>query len=326
MQILSALISVVAGLVVSFLIYLGLNALVGRFNQKWKARLLPYVFIGPVIVLIGLFLVYPAVRTIYLSFFNATGQRFIGFDNFTSLFGSADFITVLLNNLLWIIIVPASAVIIGLAVATFSDRIGPVREKIFKSTIFLPMAISFVAAATIWRFVYSYDPPGQAQVGLLNAIWTSVFRGDPVPWITIDTGKLNSLLIMVVVIWINAGLAMVLLSAAIKGVPEETIEASRIDGASERQAFFQVVVPQIWSTVVAVFITILITVMKIFDIVYAMTGGSYGTSVLAMDFINQLFSFGNPGKAAAVVTVLLIAVIPVMILQVRTYRRQEAIR
>jgi len=326
MQILSALISVVAGLVVSFLIYLGLNTLVGRFNQKWKARLLPYVFIGPVIVLIGLFLVYPAVRTIYLSFFNATGQRFIGFDNFTSLFGSADFITVLLNNLLWIIIVPASAVIIGLAVATFSDRIGPVREKIFKSTIFLPMAISFVAAATIWRFVYSYDPPGQAQVGLLNAIWTSVFRGDPVPWITIDTGKLNSLLIMVVVIWINAGLAMVLLSAAIKGVPEETIEASRIDGASERQAFFQVVVPQIWSTVVAVFITILITVMKIFDIVYAMTGGSYGTSVLAMDFINQLFSFGNPGKAAAVVTVLLIAVIPVMILQVRTYRRQEAIR
>ena len=326
MQIVSALVSVVAGLAVSFLIYLGLNTLVGRFNQKWKARLLPYVFIGPVIVLIGLFLVYPAVRTIYLSFFNATGQRFIGFDNFTSLFGSADFITVLLNNLLWIIIVPASAVIIGLAVATFSDRIGPVREKIFKSTIFLPMAISFVAAATIWRFVYSYDPPGQAQVGLLNAIWTSVFRGDPVPWITIDTGKLNSLLIMVVVIWINAGLAMVLLSAAIKGVPEETIEASRIDGASERQAFFQVVVPQIWSTVVAVFITILITVMKIFDIVYAMTGGSYGTSVLAMDFINQLFSFGNPGKAAAVVTVLLIAVIPVMILQVRTYRRQEAIR
>lgn len=326
MQIVSALISVVAGLAVSFLIYLGLNTLVGRFNQKWKARLLPYVFIGPVIVLIGLFLVYPAVRTIYLSFFNATGDRFIGLDNFTSLFGSADFITVLLNNLLWIIIVPASAVIVGLAVATFSDRIGPVREKIFKSTIFLPMAISFVAAATIWRFVYSYDPPGQAQVGLLNAIWTSVFRGDPVPWITIDTGKLNSLLIMVVVIWINAGLAMVLLSAAIKGVPEETIEASRIDGASERQAFFQVVVPQIWSTVVAVFITILITVMKIFDIVYAMTGGSYGTSVLAMDFINQLFSFGNPGKAAAVVTVLLIAVIPVMILQVRTYRRQEAIR
>ena len=170
MQIVSALVSVVGGLTVSFFIYFGLNALVGRFNQKWKSRLLPYVFIGPVIVLIALFLVYPAVRTIYLSFFNATGTRFVGLDNFTALFGSGDFITVLLNNLLWILIVPASAVAVGLAVAIFSDRIGPVREKIFKSTIFLPMAISFVAAATIWRFVYTYNPPGQAQVGLLNAI------------------------------------------------------------------------------------------------------------------------------------------------------------
>jgi len=326
MQIVSALISVVGGLTVSFFIYFGLNALVGRFNQKWKARLLPYVFIGPVIVLIALFLVYPAVRTIYLSFFNATGARFVGLDNFTALFSSGDFITVLLNNLLWILIVPASAVAVGLAVAIFSDRIGPVREKIFKSTIFLPMAISFVAAATIWRFVYTYNPPGQAQVGLLNAIWTGITRGDPIPWLTIDSGKLNSLLIMVVVVWMNAGFAMVLLSAAIKGVPEETIEASRIDGANERQAFFQVIVPQIWSTVVAVFITILITVMKIFDIVYAMTGGAYGTSVLGMEFINQLFNFGNPGKAAAVVTVLLIAVIPVIFYQVRSYRRQEALR
>jgi alpha-glucoside transport system permease protein len=326
MQIVSALVSVVGGLTVSFFIYFGLNALVGRFNRKWKSRLLPYVFIGPVIVLIALFLVYPAVRTIYLSFFNATGTRFVGLDNFTALFGSGDFITVLLNNLLWILIVPASAVAVGLAVAIFSDRIGPVREKIFKSTIFLPMAISFVAAATIWRFVYTYNPPGQAQVGLLNAIWTGVTRGEPIPWLTIDSGKLNSLLIMVVVVWMNAGFAMVLLSAAIKGVPEETIEASRIDGANERQAFFQVIVPQIWSTVVAVFITILITVMKIFDIVYAMTGGAYGTSVLGMEFINQLFNFGNPGKAAAVVTVLLIAVIPVIFYQVRSYRRQEALR
>lgn len=326
MQVVSALVSVVGGLAVSFLIYLGLNTLVGRFNQKWKARLLPYVFIGPVIVLIALFLVYPAIRTIYLSFFNATGQRFIGLDNYASLFGSGDFITVLLNNLLWILIVPASAVAIGLAVAIFSDRVGPIREKIFKSTIFLPMAISFVAAATIWRFVYSYNPPGQAQVGLLNAIWTSVTNSDPVPWLTVDTGKLNSLLIMVVLIWMQAGFAMVLLSAAIKGVPEETIEASRIDGANERQAFFQVIVPQIWGTLIAVYITILITVMKIFDIVYAMTGGSYGTSVLGMEFVNQLFNFGNPGKAAAVVSVLLIAVVPVIFYQVRGYRRQEALR
>jgi alpha-glucoside transport system permease protein len=326
MQVVSALVSVVGGLAVSFLIYLGLNWLVGRTNVKWNARLLPYVFIGPVLLLIGAFLVYPAVRTIYLSFFNPTGARFVGLDNYVDLFTSGSFISVLLNNLLWILIVPAAAVVIGLAVATFADRVGPTREKIFKSTIFLPMAISFIAAATMWRFIYTYNPPGQGQVGLLNAIWTGITRSDPVPWITIDAGKLNSILLMVVVIWLNAGFAMVLLSAAIKGVPEETIEASRIDGANERQAFFQVIVPQIWSTVVAVFITVLIGVMKIFDIVYAMTGGQYGTSVLGMEFITQLFNFGNPGKASAVVVVLMIAVIPVMIYQVQNYRRQEALR
>ncbi|MBC7725117.1 MAG: sugar ABC transporter permease [Burkholderiaceae bacterium] len=326
MQILSALVSVVGGLAVSFLIYLGLNFVVQKTNRKWEARLLPYVFIGPVLVLIAAFLVYPAVRTFYLSFFNATGLAFIGFDNYTSLFGSGDFLNVLLNNLLWILIVPASAVAIGLLVAVFADKVGPTREKIFKSTIFLPMAISFVAAATIWRFVYTYNPPGQPQVGLLNAIVTGVTNGDPVPWLTVDTAKLNSILLMIVVIWLNAGFAMVLLSAAIKGVPEETIEASRIDGANERQTFFQVIVPQISTTIVAVFITILIGVMKIFDIVYAMTGGAYGTSVLGMEFINQLFSFGNPGKAAAVVTVLMVAVIPVIYYQVRSYRRQETLR
>jgi alpha-glucoside transport system permease protein len=163
-------------------------------------------------------------------------------------------------------------------------------------------------------------------MGLLNAIWTSISRGNPIPWITIDAGKLNSFLLMIVVIWLNAGFAMVLLSAAIKGVPEETIEASRIDGANERQTFFQVIAPQIITTIVAVFVTILITVMKIFDVVFAMTGGSYGTSVLGVEFVNQLFNFGNPGKAAAVVTILMVAVIPVIVYQIRSYRRQEALR
>lgn len=326
MQIVSALVSVAGGLAVSFFIYWGLNWVVERSGRKWGRRLLPYVFIGPVIVLIALFILYPAVRTIYLAFFDAKGDSFVGLGNFASLFGSPDFRNILLNNLLWILVVPAVAVAIGLAVAIFADRVGPLREKIFKSTIFVPMAISFVAAATMWRFFYTYNPPGQPQVGLLNAIWTGITRGDPVPWLTVDAAKLNSFLLMVVIIWLNAGFAMVLLSAAIKGVPEETIEASRIDGANERQTFFQVIVPQIATTIVAVFVTILITVMKIFDIVYAMTGGAYGTSVLGVEFINQLFSFGNPAKAAAVVTILLVAVIPIIFYQVRSYRSQEALR
>lgn len=326
MQIISALVSVVGGLAVSFLIYLGLNYVVGRFNQRWRNRLLPYVFVGPVLLLIALFLLYPAIRTFVLSFFDASGKNFIGLGNYASLFSSSDFIQVLFNNLLWIIVVPVITVIIGLAIATFSDRLGPVREKIFKSTIFLPMAISFVAAATIWSFFYAYNPKGQPQVGLLNAIVTGATKGDPVAWLTQNSFHLNSLLIMVAVIWLNAGFAMVLLSSAIKGVPVETIEASRIDGASERQAFFQVIVPQIRGTIIAVFVTILIGVMKIFDIVYAMTGGAYQTSVLGMEFITQLFNFGNPGKAAAVVTVLMVAVIPVIIYQVRSYRTQEELR
>jgi len=325
-QVINALVSVIGGLAASFLVYLALNWVVGRFNQKWNARLLPYVFIAPVLVLISLFLLYPAVRTIVLSFYDASGTRFLGLENYAALFTSGDFLDVLLNNLLWILVVPAITVVIGLGIATFADQLGPIREKIFKSAIFFPMAISFVAAATIWRFVYMYSAPGQPQVGLLNAVFTGITGGEPVPWLTVSSGHLNSFLMMVAVIWLNAGFAMVLLSSAIKGVPIETVEASQIDGASGRQAFFQVIVPQIRGTIIAVFVTVLIGVMKIFDIVFAMTGGSYGTSVLGMEFINQLFNFGNPGKAAAVVTVLMVAVIPVMVYQVRSYRSQEELR
>ena len=167
---------------------------------------------------------------------------------------------------------------------------------------------------------------GQPQIGLLNGIWTSITQADPVPWLQNSVAHSNSFLIMAVVIWLNAGYAMVLLSAAIKGVPEETIEAARIDGATERQTFFRVIAPQIRGTIVAVFITVLITVMKIFDIVFAMTSGQFNTNVLGMEFYNQFFSFNNPGKASAVVVILIVAVIPVIIYQVRTYREQEVLR
>jgi alpha-glucoside transport system permease protein len=326
MQIVSALVSVVGGLAVSFLIYLGLNFIVGKTNSKWNRRLLPYVFIGPVLLLLAGFLIYPTLRTVVLSFVNTGTGAFYGLGNYASLFSSGDFLSTLLNNLLWIIVVPASTVAIGLAVAVLADRLGPKREKSFKSIIFLPMAISFVAAATMWRFIYDFNAAGQAQTGLLNAVWVNITHLNPVAWITLDTGRFNDFLLMIVVIWLNAGYAMVLLSSAIKGVPEETIEAAKIDGATDRQTFFRVVAPQIQSTIVAVFVTVLIGVMKIFDIVFAMTGGSYNTNVLGVEFINQFFNFGNPGKASAVVVILMIAVIPVIVYQVRNYRKQEALR
>ncbi|RKR75331.1 carbohydrate ABC transporter permease [Frondihabitans australicus] len=329
MQILSVFISVVGGLAVSFLIYLGLNFIVSKTNTRWNARLLPYVFLGPVLLLIAVFLIVPTVLTVYQSLLKTDQyglQSFGGLTNYVSLFTTGSFLQTLLNNLLWIIVVPALTVIVGLAVATLADRMGPKREKTFKSIIFLPMAISAIAASSIWKFVYYYSAPGQPQVGLLNGIWTGLTHAQPVSWLLNDTAHLNSFLLMVVVIWLNAGYAMVLLSAAIKAVPEETIEAARIDGANERQAFFRVIAPQIRTTIVAVFITVLITVMKLFDIVFAMTNGQFNTNVLGMEFYNQFFSFNNPGKASAVVVILILAVVPVIVYQVRTYREQEALR
>jgi alpha-glucoside transport system permease protein len=328
-QIISVVASVVGGLAISFLIYLGLNFVISKTGRKNSVRLLPIVFLGPVFVLLAVFLIAPTVATIAQSFqhYDQYGNAsFGGITNYISLFTTPSFIQTLLNNLLWIIVVPAVTVIVGLAVATLADRLGPKREKSFKTIIFVPFAISGIAAGSIWQFVYYYSPAGQPQVGLLNAIWTGLSHAAPIAWLQQSFLHANSFLIMAVVIWLNAGYAMVLLSAAIKGVPEETIEAARIDGASERQTFFRVVAPQIRTTIVAVGITVLITVMKIFDIVLAMTTSQFNTNVLGTEFYNQLFSFNNPGKASAVVVILIIAVIPVIIFQVRTYREQEALR
>ncbi len=330
MPIISAVVSVVIGLGVSFLIFWALNWLVERTGDRWKARLLPYVFLFPVIILVAIFLLYPAIRTLIDSFMKASQRRgegatFVGFDNYASLFTDQGFLGVLLNNVLWVLVVPAGSVLVGLIVAVLTDRLGKRRETTFKAMIFLPMAISGVAAAVTWRFIYFYAPEGQPQIYLLNAVW-SAFGQDPVPWLTFNQGRLNSFLIMIIAIWLQVGFAMVLLSAAIKGVPEETIEAGRLDGASERRLFFNVVVPQIRGTIIAVFVTIVIFVMKVFDIIYAMTGGQYDTSVLAVEFYSQLFSFQNPGKAAAVVIVLMIAVVPLIVYQVRSYKSQEELR
>src|SRR5919107_5712071 len=268
---------------------------------------------------LALFLVYPTLVTVLGSFFDRTGDEFIGFANYTSLFTDPAFYSTLLNTVLWLAVVPAVTVIIGLLVAVLADRVGPTSEKASKSLIFLPMAISMVGAATIWRFVYEYRPGGQQQIGLLNAIWTGL-GGEPQVWLQLSTAKLNSFLLMIILIWLQTGYCMVILSAAIKGVPEDTIEAARMDGATEVQAFFRIIVPQIWGTVVTVFVTVFITVMKIFDIVYVMTGGQFETNVVAVAFFKELFEFNNQGRSAAIVVILLLAVTPLMWYQVRRFR------
>lgn len=322
---LNVVLAIVAGVGGGLVLFWLLNFLVEKLPEKTEARVKPYAYLLPALAAIGLFLIYPALRTIMLSFANATSTEWVGFENYTDLLANNDFRITLINTLLWIIIVPAFTVALGLGVAVLADRLNPRGEKLSKSIIFLPMAISGVAAAAIWRFVYETRPEGQTQIGLLNAIVTAL-GADPVSWLQFDRFRINSLLLMVILIWGQVGFAMVLLSAAIKGVPDDTIEAARIDGANERQIFSRVVVPQIWGTIITVFVTVLIGVMKIFDVVYVMTGGNFNTNVIAVRFFQELILNGNAGRAAAIVVMLMIAVIPVMIYQVRHYRAEEAAR
>ena len=300
-----------------------LNAAVERLPTKWEERLKPYVFTGPALLFIGVIVLYPLVRTLVFAFFDAQGKEWVGLENFRYLLGSDDFRQTLFNNLLWLIFVPPAVVLAGLAVAVLADRLRPRSEKIAKSVIFVPMAISFVGAATIWRFVYEARPAGQPQIGLLNSVITSI-GFDPIAWIQKDELHLNTFLLMVVVLWLQAGFAMVLLSAAIKSVPNEIIEASRVDGATERQIFVRVLMPQIWPTVLTVLIIQVVLVLKVFDVVYVMTGGNFNTDVVGNRIFIELFQFGDNGRSAAMVVFLMIAVVPPMIYQVRQFRAQEA--
>jgi len=324
-KLLNALLAVIAGVGGALILYWLLNKIVERLPNKTEDKVKPFVFIGPAVLLVSLFLLYPAIRTVILSFANSASTGFVGLTNYSKLLGNSEFRGVLFNTLLWMIIVPTVAVAVGLLIAVLSDRMNPRGEKLAKTLIFLPMAISLVGASAIWKIIYDAQPKGSEQTGLLNAIFTAV-GGDPQAWIQFSQARINSLLLMVILVWLQAGFAMVLLSAAIKGVPEDTIEAGRIDGASEVAIFFRIVVPQIWPTVITVFVTVLLTTMKVFDIVNVMTGGNFNTDVIANRFYTEAFTNGNAGNAAAIVVMLMIAVIPFMVYQVRQFRKQEAER
>ena len=325
LKIANALLAIVGGIGGAMLLYWILNKLIESLPGKWEDKIKPWAFAGPAILAIGVYLIYPAIVTIQYSFANEDSTAYVGLKNYQELLTSSDFLQVLFNNLLWIIIVPAATVVLGLGVAVLADRLRPRGEKLTKTVIFLPMAISMVGAATIWRSVYEYQPEGTPQTGLLNAIF-GLWGAGPFSWYQLDTLHLNSLLLMIIFIWTQVGYSMVLLSAAIKSVPEDTIEAGRIDGAGERMIFFRIVVPQIWGTVITVFITVLIGVMKIFDIVYVTTNGSFNTDVIGRRFYNELFTNGNYGYASTIVVLLMIAIVPILIYQVRHFRAEEANR
>lgn len=324
-DILFGFVAIVIGIAASYGLYWLLNLLISLLPGKILKHVQWLAFLTPALVLVTLVLVIPIIQTIVWSFMDDRVQNFVGVENYVNLFTDPTFLSVLLNNFLWVLVVPAITVAIGTAVATLSNQVGPTRERIFKSLIFMPMSISFVAAATIWSFSYTYVPPGRPEIGLLNAIVSSLGL-ETQPWLTMDQARLNSFLLMAVLVWLQVGYSMVIISAAIKAVPEETLEASRIDGANAWQIFARIILPQVWGTVMSVFVTVLILVMKIFDVVLAMTGGNFNTSVLALEWYRVFFESGDIGPASAIVVVLFVLIVPLMYVQIRTAKTQEALR
>lgn len=310
--------------------YLTADAMVPKVMQQ--GALTPWLYLLPAIVIMTVFIIYPGLNTFYLSFRNNTntdwasaactaGQPCWGvFENYRYALTSDIMRTAFINNLTWIVVMVSATVVLGLLVAVLADR-APY-EPLAKAIIFLPMAISFVGAGVIWKFVYDYGT-GATQIGLLNAFITSL-GGQPVSFLT--TPVLNTLALILVGTWMWTGFCMTVLAAAVKGVPAELLEAARLDGATEIEVFRHVTLPVIMPTLTVVITTMVINVLKIFDIVYVMTGGNYGTEVIANRmYIEQYTSF-NTGRAAAIAIVLIAVIVPAMVYNIRRFREQEAIR
>lgn len=381
-KLLIAVVALAVGIGGVWVLFIAANALVDRLPFKAQERLRPWVFVGPALLLLGFFLVFPALNTIYTSFaedivtvpdeippemlaeddilrtlapdikrvefgsylmntegfevarvtvtstneadssallvLNGDTIRTFGLQNYSFAVTDDDMRLAMRNNVLWLIFGTSGAVILGLLIATFVDRIR--REALAKTFIFLPLAISMVGAAVIWRFVYAWRPPGEPQIGLLNALKTSTIGGDPVAFT--QTPPLNTFALIVIMVWLMTGFSMVILSAALKGVPTEIIEAARIDGAKEGQLFFRIIVPLIKGSLITVTTTVFIAILKVFDIVFVMTGGSFDTEVVANRMFTEMFKFRNFGRASSLAVVLLVVTIPIMILNIRNLRRQ----
>ncbi|TFV96731.1 carbohydrate ABC transporter permease [Leifsonia flava] len=277
-------------------------------------------FLAPAVILLGIGLVYPAIRTGIAAFANKSGE-FIGLDNFVWMFTQPEALITLRNTIIWVILVPTISTVIGLAYANFIDRSRG--EKIYKSLIFMPFAISFVGAGIIWKFVYEYRPEGRDQIGLLNQIMVWLGQ-EPVLWL--QTAPMNTILLIIVMIWVQTGFAVVVLSASIKGIPAEQLEAAELDGTNGWQRFTNVVLPGIRGALVVVVTTISIATLKVFDIVRTMTGGNFETSVVANEMYTQAFRALEPGRGSALALILFVLVLPIVVYNVRVLRKQKEIR
>jgi alpha-glucoside transport system permease protein len=335
-QVLNALLTVVIGVGACVLYFWGTNLLLDRLmlgrptadgiatagRDRLEGRIRPWVFLLPALFFMGLYLLYPVVETARLSFHDRNGINFVGFFNYIWAFNDPVFRQSIFNNLLWLLIVPALSTALGLLVAVLADRLW--WGNIAKSLIFMPMAISFVGASVIWKFVYDYRGTEAPQIGIVNA-FVQLVGGTPQAWMTVPFW--NSILLMVILVWIQTGFAMVILSAALRGIPEETLEAAKIDGAGPVRTFFDIMIPQIFPTILVVWTTITIVVLKVFDIVLAMTNGQWNTQVLANLMFDWMFRGGGDfGRGSTIAICIMIAVVPIMIWNIRQANRAEGTR
>jgi alpha-glucoside transport system permease protein len=290
---------------------------VQRLPRQTAARVRPVLWVLPAVALLFVFLVYPTIATIVFSLLDRNSQDFVGLNNYVNFFTRNDTLLALRNNVLWVVLLTLFTVGGGLLIAVLVDRVR--YESMVKSVIFLPMAISWVAASIIWTLVYNFDP----KIGILNAVVTA-FGAQPIPWLV--NSPLNTVLLIVVGAWMLTGFAMVILSAGLKGISTELLEASRVDGANEWQVFRSIVFPLLLPTIAVISTTIIIYALKTFDVVYTMTNGNFETEVIANRMYKELFNFGQPGRASATAVILLLAIVPVMVINIRRFREQEALR
>ncbi len=293
---------------------------VDHFPVAAQRRVRPWLWLAPALGFLYTFLVYPALGTVRRSLHDQSGEGFIGIENYRWFFSSPETLISLRNNVLWLVFFTALTVGFGLLIAVLVDRVR--YESFAKTTIFVPMAISFVAASVVWRFMYVWNIPGTPQTGTLNALWVAL-GGEPVNFLA--TRSINNFALIVVASWVWVGFCMVILSAGIKSIDTELMEAARVDGANEWQVFRRIILPLLAPTLAVVTTTMIIFALKTFDIVYAMTAGNFETQVIALEMWNQ-FAFNQYGRASAVAVVLLLAIIPVMAYNIKQFRSQEEIR
>jgi len=290
-------------------------------KTQWKIR--PWLWLAPALGFLGVFLIYPALNTLWLSVRDARSEQFVGLANYVFVLTDGTMLIAFRNNLLWLVFFTFFAVSFGLLMAVLTDRVR--YEALAKSVLFMPMAISFVAASVIWKFVYEFRPAGVSQIGLLNAVLTRLLPGvPPVAWLV--NLAVNNVALIVVAVWVWVGFCLVILSAALKGIDPQLLEAARVDGCTEWQVFWRIILPILSTTIVVVATTMVILALKAFDVVYVMTNGNFNTEVIANRMYKELFNFRHFGRASAIAVILFLTTIPVMGANIRRFRGQEAVR